>query len=171
MTGTALYFAYGSNLSVVRLRARIPEARVVSVARMQGYRLAFHKRSLKDGSGKCNAFCTNRPEDQLLGVVYEIPVAAWPGLDVIEGPGYERRSLTVECVSGDTLTVQTYIGIIIEEDLLPMDWYRHHVLLGAREHGFPPDYVAAIEAVPVQSDPEPARAAREFALHPATMDS
>ena len=168
---TALYFAYGSNLSVARLQARIPEARVVCVASLAGYRLAFHKRSLKDGSGKCDAFHTGQAGDLLLGVVYEIPAAAWPVLDRIEGPGYERRVLEVNDTDGVAITVQTYIGILIEEGLRPMDWYRQHVLLGAREHGFPSSYLAAIEAVPTQQDPDTTRAAREFAIHTLTAGS
>ncbi len=168
---SARYFAYGSNLSVARLRARIPEARVVCVASLAGYRLAFHKRSLKDGSGKCNAFQTGDSGDCLLGVVYDIPPAAWPGLDAIEGPGYERRIVTVARPVGSLMQVQTYIGILLADGLRPMDWYKRHVLLGAREHDFPQSYLEAIAAVPEQQDADTARAAREFAVHDAAVES
>lgn len=168
---TSLYYAYGSNLSVARLRARIPEAEVVCVASLPQYRLAFHKRSLKDGSGKCDAFHTGREADLLLGVVYSIPASAWPGLDEIEGRGYERRTLDVLGPDGRALTVQTYIGILLQDDLRPMDWYRQHVLVGAHEHGFPPAYLEYIESVPVQQDTDTVRAAREFAVHTSAAGS
>ena len=44
-----LYFAYGSNLSEERLRKRVGEFGPARVARLEGYRLAFNKRSA-DGS-------------------------------------------------------------------------------------------------------------------------
>jgi len=37
------YFAYGSNMSLARLRRRVPSARRIAVATLPGYRLRFHK--------------------------------------------------------------------------------------------------------------------------------
>lgn len=53
--GNILYFAYGSNMSSARLRARVPSCRPIGIAFLPGHELRFHKRS-KDGSGKCDAF-------------------------------------------------------------------------------------------------------------------
>ena len=50
---TLLYFAYGSNMSSVRLRARVNSAQPLGVARLPGHRLRWHMHSL-DGSGKCD---------------------------------------------------------------------------------------------------------------------
>jgi hypothetical protein len=50
-----LYFAYGSNMRSARLRERVPSARYFATGKIQGYKLAFHKRSKQDGSGKADA--------------------------------------------------------------------------------------------------------------------
>lgn len=47
------YFAYGSNLCVRRLRRRVPSARALGPARLDGWTLRWHKRG-EDGSGKCS---------------------------------------------------------------------------------------------------------------------
>ena len=47
----ALYFAYGSNLSSPRLRARVPSARPEGVARLEGQRLALDKPG-RDGTAR-----------------------------------------------------------------------------------------------------------------------
>ena len=39
---------------------------------MSGYRLLFRKRSA-DGSAKCDAECTGKPEDELRIAVFDIP--------------------------------------------------------------------------------------------------
>lgn len=66
------YFAYGSNMSSVRLKERAPSSRAVGVAQLPEYVLKFHKRS-KDGSGKCNALFTGVATDVVFGVVFEMP--------------------------------------------------------------------------------------------------
>ncbi len=45
----------------------------------------------------------------------------------------------------------------LANDLKPYDWYAKLVLAGARYHGFPPDYVAAIEQVRHEVDAEQER--------------
>ena len=42
MQDTLLYFAYGSNLSTPRLRARVPSARKLESAVLTHHRLVFH---------------------------------------------------------------------------------------------------------------------------------
>jgi hypothetical protein len=46
----------------------------------------------------------------------------------------------------------------IDDWLYPYTWYKRFVAAGAREHGFPPAYVAEIEGV--RADPDGARIAR-----------
>ncbi len=70
-----LYFAYGSNMTSARLRARIPSARSVGAARIDGRRLVCNKRG-RDGSGKAN-LCAS-PGGEAWGVVYEVDAADWP---------------------------------------------------------------------------------------------
>ena len=65
-----LCFSYGSNMSLARIRDRVPSARFFAVATLKAHRLKFHKIS-KDGSGKCDAKETENPEDKVVGIVYE----------------------------------------------------------------------------------------------------
>ena len=77
------YFAYGSNMSIARLRARVPGAERTGVFTLHEHALRFHKLSRNDGSGKCDAFYTGNASDRVVGALVELePV----GSDLIEGP-------------------------------------------------------------------------------------
>lgn len=160
-------FAYGSNLSRARLTARIPDARFVAVATLAGHRLSFHKVSRHDGSAKCDACYTGLPEDQVIGVVYDLPESGKQRLDQIEGlgAGYDEKSTAVVTSAGEVLQARLYVATDIDPDRRPFDWYKHHVLAGARENRLPEDYIAGIEAVVADRDPDADRRERELAIH------
>lgn len=161
-----LCFAYGSNMSLARLRQRVPSARFVAVASLLGYRLAFHKLS-KDGSGKCDVARTGNPLDRVVGVVFEITDIEKPALDRNEGlgDGYEEKELDVLIADGAVLRVKTYVATRIDATLKPYCWYKQHVLLGARENRLPAAYLARIEAVAAITDPNRKRRERELAIY------
>ena len=163
---TFLYFAYGSNLSVARLRARTPSARVLHRAALPGHALRFHKAG-RDGSAKCDAFHTGHPAHCVQGVVFEIARAEKPVLDRHEGlgNGYEEKWVTLQAAGAGPLRALLYYATHIDPHLRPYHWYKAHVLYGAREHGLPPEYVAAVAGVPSVPDPDPARHARELAIY------
>jgi len=167
MRQTILYFAYGSNMSTPRLRARVPSARKTAVATLARHRLVFHKVSL-DGSAKCDALETGDPLDVVHGVVFELPLVEQPALDHVEGlgQGYGSKRVSVSLPGGDTIEVFTYCATHTDSALRPYTWYREHVLRGAREHGLPADYIAVIESVPALTDTDSQRQARELALYP-----
>ena len=60
---------------------------------------------------------------------------------------------------------ETYIATICDPSLRPLDWYKEHVLRGARAIGLPSAYVASIEAVVAEVDPDKARRARELSIY------
>jgi len=153
-----LYLAYGSNLLPARLRARIPEARLVGTCRIPGRRLAFHLAG-SDGSAKCDipsetGACAH-------GALYSMGELGWARLDAIEGRdvSYVRIGLQVldSPVAG---MAEAYVAVDgrIDKGLRPYGWYKRLVLEGARYHGFPEDYVRAIGEVPELSDPDRSRA-------------
>lgn len=160
-----LYFAYGSNMSPRRLRQRVGGVEVLGRASLQGYRLRFHKRSIRDGSAKCDVVAC--PGEWVHGVLYRLPEEALAVLDAFEGNhrGYERAALGVRRESGESVEAQVYLATLIDDRLHPYDWYKRHVLAGAREAGLPAGYVARIEAVEAIPDPDPGRAARELAIY------
>ena len=65
------YLAYGSNMSLNRLRSRTPSARRLGVFELRRHKLKFHKVG-QDGSAKCNAFFTGIDTDIVEGVGFEI---------------------------------------------------------------------------------------------------
>lgn len=161
-----LYFAYGSNMSGRRLKARLTSAEPLQRARLAGYRLCFHKYSA-DGSGKCDIV----PADNSVhGVVYRIADAEKALLDAYEDHGCGYTDCQVEVVSDDgtMLTALTYQALITEPQLQPFDWYKAHVLIGAREHGLPADYIRSLAAAVSQPDPDRQRHAVETSIYDAT---
>ncbi|AGA92188.1 AIG2-like family protein [Thioflavicoccus mobilis 8321] len=161
-----LCFAYGSNMSLARLRVRAPSAEFVAIGRLIAHRLAFHKVGWKDGSAKCDAQFTGSPDDEVLGVVYEIARVDKPRLDKAEGlgRGYDQKQVDI-ATERERLNVQIYFATAIDPFLKPYHWYKQHVLIGARENGLPSDYVARIAAVESIEDPAPRRRARELGIY------
>lgn len=150
-------------MCTARLASRVRAAHPVGIARLPGYKLAWHKRS-KDGSGKCDAFRTGDPADMVVGVVYEIADGEKPRLDRAEGlgHGYLEKTDVVDGPSGP-LQVSFYIAerSQIDSTLKPYDWYKEHVLCGAQDNQLPLDYIAQVTAVEALTDHDAARAHKE----------
>lgn len=161
-----LYFSYGSNMSTPRLMDRVPLARAVAVGQLQKHRLRFHKKS-KDNSGKCDAECTNNENDVVYGVVFEIATSEKPELDRKEGlgNGYKEKTVSVYAQDGRELEAVTYYATSTDPKLKPYEWYKEHVVRGAREHGLPAEYVNTIEAAEAMLDPDYSRHEKELSIY------
>ena len=164
MAALFVNFAYGSNMSSRRLRARTPSARAIGSALLAGHRLAWHKVG-RDGSAKCDIVETGRAEDHVWGVLFEIAEAERCLLDMAEGlgHGYEFKLVSVRDGTLDRIA-GAYHATDIDPTLMPFDWYLALVLDGAREHGLPQAHVDAIAAVAAAVDPDPLRRASNLAL-------
>jgi hypothetical protein len=160
------YFAYGSNMSHQRLRARVPSAVKLGNASLTGYRLRFHKRG-RDGSAKCDAQRTGDPADRVLGVVFEILAEEKPELDRHEGvgQGYAITPVQVALSDDSLIAAYTYTATLIDPVLQPYAWYKEHVLRGALENRLDAGYVQGILAIAAIVDPDPGREARERAIY------
>jgi len=82
------YFAYGSNMSLLRLRARVPNAERIGMFTLVEHSLRFHKWSRKDKSAKCDALFTGNPEYFVIGALFWIPREEKHPLDRAEGLGF-----------------------------------------------------------------------------------
>ena len=133
---------------------------------LRGHQLRFHKLGA-DGSAKCDAFYTGEPEDIVFGVLFELGREECRRLDEIEGCRYE--------VIGGQAEQQRPTGVrpcffyrarpqYVIDGLRPFFWYRRHVLAGAREHGLPPNYIAAIAAVASVPEPDDRRSEQEHRI-------
>jgi hypothetical protein len=153
------YLAYGSNLHPLRLAARVPSARPLGVVEMPGYALAFHKRSI-DGSGKCLMYTEQGAHRKMYGVLYEFEVREKAGLDALEGKGKGYIEQFVQFpLNGETYTPYVYVAQAshVDASLIPYDWYKGLVLVGAKYHKLPEDYIAEIDATPSKPDPDTKR--------------
>ncbi|MDH3519493.1 MAG: gamma-glutamylcyclotransferase [Myxococcales bacterium] len=145
----AHYFAYGSNLDLARMRARVPSAQVVGTALLRGMRLQLDKRG-GDGSGKANL--RSDASGHVWGVVYTLARAHWAALDACE-PGYTRIRVSVEC-AGAVLDAETYISALRTPEPFALPWYKRLIIDGARAQGLPEAYVALLEDLPERGDPD-----------------
>lgn len=157
-----IYLAYGSNLHPLRLQQRVPSAQLIGKVALPGYRLVFHKIGMDD-SGKCDLLETGYPSDNAWGALFRMDDSEKPALDDAEGPGYRCEQFAVVHAGGQ-LETMTYLAKPDRQDpsIVPYDWYRELVLLGARLHAFPKEYISAIEQVPIRCDPD--RKRRRFNL-------
>ena len=164
------YLAYGSNMLSARLRSRVPSAADPRVVALPGRAVLFHKRSWKDDSAKCDLVLALDPAAMAYGVVFDIDPTDRPALDAAEGCGRGYRREAFEVVhGGQALHPFAYVADAeaIESALLPYTWYRDQVVAGAKEHGLPADYVAALAGVLATVDPDPDRDATERSIIPA----
>jgi gamma-glutamylcyclotransferase len=160
------YFAYGSNMSLARLRARVPSARRIGTYRLQAHGLRFHKVG-RDGSGKCDAFHTRQPDHSVIGALFDIDPIEKAQLDLVEGvgSGYVEKQVYLAGDIGAEIGAFTYVATHIDSSLKPYTWYKHHVLTGARESMLPEEYIRAIDQIVSVPDRDRDREAAEYAIH------
>lgn len=164
-TDNFLYFAYGSNMFTRWLRqpSRCPSARALGIAELQGHELRWHKRSKKDGSGKCDIIVA--PNASVLGVLYEVAANEQSPLDRAEGKGLGYDEIEVDVFCGPkSVRAITYQATKTDPALRPYTWYRALVVAGAKEHGLPAAYIAGLESVPADEDADRSRHDEHMAL-------
>jgi len=165
------YFAFGSNLSSKRLLQRLPAAGLGDVAILRHHRLCFHNNAQGE-SGKCDIEFTGSHNDDVYGIIYRLTESEKQLLDGYEtaGFGYLDKPVKVYTPDGECIEAVTYYAASNEGMHPPYHWYKEHVLRGAIEHGFPAEYIAAIEAVESIDDPSPGRAGQELAIYEVSQD-
>jgi gamma-glutamylcyclotransferase (GGCT)/AIG2-like uncharacterized protein YtfP len=164
MSSYRAYFAYGSNLSTVRLRRRVPSALPRRIGFVRGYDVALSKRG-KDGSAK--ATLAVRAESRAHGCVYIIEAQEKVRLDRIEGVGVGYDEHVVRVVVEDhEIEAFTYIASSthIDAALRPYDWYVALMYAGASEHHLPGAVTERYRAVETIRDPDRTRATRHWAM-------
>lgn len=147
------YFAYGSNLSIVQLTARIGDVclgkETPKIARLPNHRLAFN---MWGGSGQVYANLVS-PGPGVYGVTYTCSADQLAVLDGFES-GYQRRVVRVVLQNGDECGAITYIAETanVGTESRPSAEYLQKILLGARRHGLPDAYIREIEILGSRSD-------------------
>ena len=137
-----LLFAYGSNMAEGEMSAFAPGARFVGVARLDGFALAFRRRSLRWGGGAADILAA--PGSEVWGVLYELSNSDIEALDAKEGAGlaYRRREVTVEH-RGSAVAAFAYEVIDKEPaEVPPAQEYAELLRRSARDRGLPAAYAA-----------------------------
>lgn len=100
--------------------------------------------------------------DGIYVAIFEISAEDKLALDKIEGlgSGYSELVLTIPEL-GDCASYAAQTSYI-DDALVPYDWYKELVLMGAHFHGFPDDYLKQIISQPACQDPDPDRRARRW---------
>ena len=150
MKKMAYYFAYGSNLHPSRLEKRIGACSQGTLAFLPGAQLTFNKRGT-DGSGKCNIDFTDSSSDAVIGVLYEVSASQKKRLDQWEAATCFYTGITTK-VTSKSLTIDAFTYQAgdehIDTGLLPFDWYKRFVFLGASHFEFPRDYLQQLAEQP-----------------------
>lgn len=150
-------------MMTARLRARCPSVQPLGQAKLDGFEMAFNKRSV-DGSGK--AGLTPEGCGLAFGAAFQVSKEDLDRLDAIEGPGY-RRVCEVRIQiggafqsSGSVTVVNavTYLPRQTEPGLAPFDWYLALILAGYREHDVASAQILRLQATQTRIDPVPHRA-------------
>ena len=160
---TFLYFGYGSNMLIERLRARCEGVELDGPAVADGYALDFSKRS-DDGSGK--ATLRKAPGKCSCGVLFKIPEDQEGTLDGYEGKGkgYDRKPIDVRRDDGQTVRAECYFGTDLCDKRKPYDWYLALVIAGALQNGLDERYVEFLRNFKYLDDPNSKRPRRKKAV-------
>lgn len=154
-------------MSIKRLLDRVPSAIKVDVGILELHELKFHKISKKDGSAKCDARETGKPEHYVYGVLFHISQEEKPELDQKEGLGYgyEQKNVLIKLENGSIIEAFTYYATDIDSTLKPLSWYKEHVLRGAKENKLPEDYIRGIEIIESNEDTDLERCDKELSIY------
>jgi hypothetical protein len=154
----SLYFAYGSNLCTAQMAERCPSGQVVARAMLSDHALVFPRRSERRNCGVAGIVpCPGRV---VWGAVYRLTEDDIARLDRSEGHirardpaanAYNKRDVAVlrDGVCDDIIRAFTYIAVPMPGRHIPSAGYREALIRGAREHGLPPDYLAALEEIEI----------------------
>lgn len=145
------YFAYGSNMNSFQMQKRCAKPKVVTIARLADYRIAFFGHSkIWDGAQET---LVRHPGHEVWGVVYEISTVDQERLDAwqdvrMDGTGpYFHYPARVKGADGQMYTVLFYKKDILGEPRRPSKPYLDFIITGAKEKQLPPGYIQDLKAV------------------------
>ncbi|AKF09356.1 cytochrome b5 domain-containing protein [Sandaracinus amylolyticus] len=151
------YFGYGSNLSVISLRAKGVHPLSSEPAILEGWRLTFDIPDffpIEGGTGNIQP----ATDDAVHGVLHACRDADLARLDQLEALGvtYRRVETSVTTYGGRRVRAYAYVGIpdILDARCRPSERYRNILVAGATDMRLDPRYVARLRAMPTHPRPE-----------------
>jgi gamma-glutamylcyclotransferase (GGCT)/AIG2-like uncharacterized protein YtfP len=147
----ALYFAYGSNLAPRIMEEWCPGAAYLGPARLDGFRLAFLRRSSRWKAGAADV--VTHEGHAVWGALYAVGASELDQLDAKEfvaASGYRRREVVVHH-DGSELAAATYEVVDkAQDELTPKAEYLALMLEGATERGLPDVWVEHLRSLPAR---------------------
>ena len=67
--------------------------------------------------------------------------------------------------NGTAIEAFIYYATNINPELKPFDWYKEHVLRGAKENGLPVEYIRSIENIEHTEDSDTKRRSDELSIY------
>jgi gamma-glutamylcyclotransferase (GGCT)/AIG2-like uncharacterized protein YtfP len=155
------YFAYGTNLDLLQMQLRCPEAQLVGTAKLAGYRLCFPRRSyIRD----CAVISIEPAEgEDVWGALYELDGTDIQRLDEREGYDkkrdralnpYNRVTVRVEASDDRAVVAETYVAVPATNAGMPSPQYVGYLVASAAEVGLPKSHLVKL----AQHMPVPAAA-------------
>ena len=147
------YFAYGSNLDLMLIQLKCPDAQFVSTARFDGYRICFPRKSFVRDCATISV----EPDvgESVWGALYEIEASDLKRLDEREGydprrdrDKNERYRMTVRVEGSDERSVvaEVYVSPPGENPGLPSPHYIGYLVASAAECGLPKSHLVKLAA-------------------------
>jgi gamma-glutamylcyclotransferase (GGCT)/AIG2-like uncharacterized protein YtfP len=142
-----LYFAYGSNLGESVLRTRCPRARQVGIAKIDGFRVGFTRKSTHRGGGVANLVAESGAT--VWGALFDLSEDGFDILDEYEGAPTAYRREVWDFARPDLSIAPAWVYVVVSPQLEvpPSHRYWKIIVEGAREAGLPSDYVARLEGL------------------------
>lgn len=151
MRRTMFYFAYGSNLDLLQMQIRCPDAQFVATARLDGYRVCFPRKSfVRD----CAVISIEADAaESVWGALYEIEATDLQRLDDCEGYNPKRDTtlnpnnrITVRVETSDerTIVAETHVAEPTENPGLPSPHYIGYLVAAAAECGLPKSHLVKL---------------------------
>lgn len=149
---SVLYFAYGANMNIEQISTRCSMPKILAVARLHDYEIAFHGYSERWDGGE--ETLRSKPGRDLYGVVYSLSPSSFDRLDAWQGVKLNGTGSYFHCpaevtgLDGLSYSVLLYKKNELRAPSLPSREYLAHILAGAQAHGLPEDYLSHLRAIP-----------------------
>nr|WP_319491869.1 gamma-glutamylcyclotransferase family protein [uncultured Desulfobacter sp.] len=160
------YFAYGPNMNASRINERSATAKMVTIARLADYRIAFFGHSRIWDGAQANAI--REPGHEVWGVVYEFSGTDLERLDAwqdvrMDGTGTFFH-YPVRVIGKDGLI---YTALMYEKDTLgkpeqPSTPYLDFIIQGAKENHLPAEYIRELKGIKSRQPAFPVPKSRMF---------
>lgn len=143
------YFAYGSNMKLVQMKSRCPEAKKIGIGRLDGYEICFPRKS-SSRQGKGVPSICEKAGAHVEGVLFELTDSDLNRLDEYEGVpnSYIRKSVTILMNDGGEIVAETYVANTMEgAPFKPSKTYMGTIIEGAIENSLSEHYIEKLREI------------------------